>query len=77
MVRALCSGSAPATVDEPLRLNVSGKNLGMLIGRRGETIAAVQYLTRLMVSHQLQRWVNLVVDVDDYRFRFPIDPEAI
>ncbi|MHB0876920.1 MAG: RNA-binding cell elongation regulator Jag/EloR, partial [Anaerolineae bacterium] len=53
--------------DEPLRLNVSGKNLGMLIGRRGDTLAAIQFLTRLMVSHQLERWVNLVVDVDDYR----------
>ena len=58
---------AAASGDEPLRLNVSGKNLGMLIGRRGDTLAAIQYLTRLMVSHQLQRWVNLVVDVDEYR----------
>lgn len=57
----------PADGDEPLRLNVSGKNLGMLIGRRGDTLAAIQFLTRLMVSHQLERWVNLVVDVDDYR----------
>jgi spoIIIJ-associated protein len=57
----------PAEGEEPLRLNVSGKNLGMLIGRRGDTLAAIQFLTRLMVSHQLERWVNLVVDVDDYR----------
>ncbi len=53
--------------DEPLRLNITGKNLGMLIGRRGETLAALQFLTRMMASHQLHRWINLVVDVDDYR----------
>ncbi len=53
--------------DEPLRLNITGRNLGMLIGRRGETLAALQFLTRMMASHQLHRWMNLVVDVDDYR----------
>jgi len=53
--------------DEPLRLNITGKNLGMLIGRRGETLAALQFLTRMTASHQLHRWMNLVVDVDDYR----------
>jgi spoIIIJ-associated protein len=53
--------------DLPMRLNITGSNLGMLIGRRGETLASLQFLTRLMVSHQLHRWVNLVVDVDDYR----------
>ncbi|MGQ9553122.1 MAG: RNA-binding cell elongation regulator Jag/EloR [Anaerolineae bacterium] len=57
----------PSDTNTPLRLNITGKNLGMLIGRRGETLASLQFLIRLMVSHQLHRWVNLIVDVDDYR----------
>ncbi len=57
----------PAAGDEPLRLNVVGRDLGVLIGRRGETLSAIQFLTRMMASHQLERWVNLVVDVDGYR----------
>jgi len=55
--------------DDPVRLNIQGNNLGMLIGRRGETLMAMQFLTRLMVSHRLQRWANVVVDVDDYRLK--------
>jgi spoIIIJ-associated protein len=50
-------------------LNITGDDLGILIGRRGETLRALQYLVRLMVSHQLKRWTNLVVDVENYRVR--------
>jgi spoIIIJ-associated protein len=53
----------------PLVLNIQGEDLGILIGRRGETLRALQYLVRLMVSHQIKRWSNLVVDVEDYRVR--------
>jgi spoIIIJ-associated protein len=60
---------AKAEGEEPIRLNIKGKNLGTLIGRRGETLSAMQFLTRLMVSHRLQRWANIVLDVDDYRIK--------
>lgn len=53
----------------PLVLQVSGRDLGMLIGRRGETLAALQYITRLIVSRDLQRRANLVVDVERYKSR--------
>jgi spoIIIJ-associated protein len=65
-IRARVQAELPSD-DQPLRLNITGRNLGMLIGRRGETLAALQFLTRMMASHQLHRWVNLIVDVDDYR----------
>jgi spoIIIJ-associated protein len=53
----------------PPVLNITGEDLGILIGRRGETLGALQYLLRLMVSHQLKHWSNLVVDVENYRVR--------
>jgi spoIIIJ-associated protein len=53
----------------PSILNITGDDLGLLIGRRGETLRALQYLVRLMVSHRLKRWSNLVVDVENYRVR--------
>jgi spoIIIJ-associated protein len=53
----------------PEVLNISGDDLGILIGRRGETLKALQYLVRLMVSHRLKHWTNLVVDVEQYRVR--------
>ncbi len=43
--------------------------MGILIGRRGETLRALQYLVRLMVSHRLKHWTNLVVDVESYLAR--------
>jgi len=53
----------------PVVLNLTGDDLGILIGRRGETLRALQYLVRLMVSHRLKHWTNLVVDVENYRVR--------
>ncbi len=53
----------------PLVLDVTGKDLGILIGRRGETLQALQFLTRLMFSKRLSRWEPVVVDVESYRAR--------
>ncbi len=53
----------------PIILNITGDDLGILIGRRGETLRALQYLVRLMVSHRLKHWTNLVVDVESYLVR--------
>lgn len=53
----------------PLVLDVHGDDLGVLIGRRGETLGALQYLTRLIVSGKAGRGVGLVVDVEGYKAR--------
>lgn len=55
--------------DPPVVLNITGEDLGILIGRRGETLRALQYLVRLMASHRLKHWSNLVVDVENYLIR--------
>jgi spoIIIJ-associated protein len=55
--------------EPPIVLNIRGDDLGILIGRRGETLAALQYLVRLMVSHRVKHWSDLVVDVESYRAR--------
>jgi len=53
----------------PFILDIMGDDLGVLIGRRGQTLQALQYITRLIVSREVQRWVNLVVDVEKYKAR--------
>ena len=53
----------------PFILDITGDDLGVLIGRRGQTLQALQYITRLIVSREVQRWVNLVVDVEKYKAR--------
>jgi len=53
----------------PFILDITGDDLGVLIGRRGQTLQALQYITRLIVSREVQHWVNLVVDVEKYKAR--------
>jgi len=48
---------------------VQGQEVGVLIGRRGTTLEALQYLTVRIVSHQHGRPVRIVVDAGDYRRR--------
>ncbi len=64
---------APDLVDPgeapPLVLDVIGKDLGILIGRRNETLQALQYMVRLMVSKKMGGWQRIVVDVESYRSR--------
>jgi len=53
----------------PIALEVDGEDLGILIGRRGETLAALQYIMRLIVAHQQKARVPLTVDVEGYKQR--------
>jgi spoIIIJ-associated protein len=57
------------TGSDPVLLNVSGEDLGVLIGRRGETLRDLQFLTCLVISRHIQSWPNLIVDVEHYRSR--------
>jgi len=50
-------------------LDVEGDDLGILIGRRGETLASLQYLLNLMASRQLGEHLSFTVDVEGYRRR--------
>jgi spoIIIJ-associated protein len=55
----------------PLTLNIQGmnENLGLLIGRRGETLAALQLLVSLIVSHRTKHRMRIIVDAENYRER--------
>jgi spoIIIJ-associated protein len=50
-------------------LDVEGEDLGVLIGRRGETLGALQYVLTLLVQRRLRRWARVTVDVAHYRDR--------
>jgi spoIIIJ-associated protein len=53
----------------PLHVDIHGRDLSILIGRRGETLTALQYISRLIVGKELRRPVAIVIDVDGYRAR--------
>jgi len=55
--------------EPPLVLDVRGSGTDALIGRRGDTLAALQLITRLIVGREMASRVHLVVDVDDFKVR--------
>ncbi len=52
-----------------ITFDVTGDDLGILIGRRGQTLACLQYMVRLIVSHQTKAEAPIVVDVEGYKQR--------
>lgn len=57
------------TEERHLLLSVHGPEASGLIGRRGETLENIQYLLRLMVNQRMHRWMNIIVDIEEYRAR--------
>ncbi len=58
-----------APAEPPTILNITGNDLSLLIGRKGETLSSLQMMTRLITAHKVGRNVNLVVDVEHYKTR--------
>lgn len=55
--------------NSPAVLNLEGEDLGVLIGRRGQTLASLQYIVRLIVSEKMKSWISLNIDVAGYKKR--------
>jgi spoIIIJ-associated protein len=53
----------------PIMVDVRGSDLGILIGRRGQTLDAFQYISALMVGKGTGQFIHLVVDVEGHRDR--------
>jgi spoIIIJ-associated protein len=53
----------------PLTLDITGDDLGLLIGRRGETLRALQFVVRQILNKEASQWVPLIIDVEYYLVR--------
>ena len=53
--------------DGMLYVSIDGKDAGTVIGKRGQTLDAVQYLTSLVVNKDEEKYVRVVVDAENYR----------
>lgn len=80
VVEMLDKMNIPATVEarlgdpdeegqRPILVDVHGNDLAVLIGRRAEILNALQYIVNLMVSKQVEHWVQVIIDVEGYRAR--------
>jgi spoIIIJ-associated protein len=54
---------------QPIMVDIKGEDLSILIGRRSETLNALQYISRLIVNKELGRQVTLILDVEGFRSR--------
>ncbi len=57
------------TGELPVTLNIEGEDLGVLIGRRGQALASLQYVVRLIVAEKLKVWVPINIDIAGYKKR--------
>ncbi len=53
----------------PIAFDIKGDDLGILIGRRGQTLSCLQYIVRLIVGHQTKARAPIVIDVEGYKQR--------
>ena len=55
--------------DTNVYIELSGADCGTIIGRRGATLDAIQYLTSLVVNKKHDEYIKVVIDAEDYRSR--------
>ncbi|MDF2888537.1 MAG: single-stranded nucleic acid binding domain protein [Lacrimispora sp.] len=64
--------SMEAAFDEgerELSINMSGNDMGILIGKRGQTLDSLQYLVSLVVNKESEEYIRIKLDTENYRER--------
>lgn len=65
---------APVTIDvekkgKQVKFILSGEKIALLIGKRGQTLNSLQYLTQLVINRSSGQYLNVMVDAEHYRER--------
>ena len=55
--------------DENMSIELSGPDMGILIGKRGQTLDSIQYLTSLYVNKESESYIRVKIDTENYRER--------
>ena len=55
--------------DKTMNIDLSGDEMGILIGKRGQTLDSIQYLVNLVVNKNTEEKIHVKVDTEDYRRR--------
>lgn len=56
-------------VGDKLLIEISGEKMGIIIGKRGETLDSLQYLTNIAVNKEHQSYIKVMIDTENYRSR--------
>ncbi|MBO4411620.1 MAG: protein jag [Lachnospiraceae bacterium] len=57
------------TDEDTLEINLTGDEMGVLIGKRGQTLDSLQYLTSLVVNRSGEHYIRVKLDTENYRER--------
>ncbi len=80
-VEALIESEIPSESSEEtpiaVTFNLKGDDLGILIGRRGQTLACLQFIVRQIVTHKIKSWVPINIDIEGYKKRHFQSLEAL
>ncbi|MBO4904859.1 MAG: protein jag [Lachnospiraceae bacterium] len=60
---------AVETVENEMNIELSGDDMGVLIGKRGQTLDSLQYLTSIVVNKGRKEYIRVKVDTENYRSR--------
>ncbi|PHV70619.1 RNA-binding protein [Sporanaerobium hydrogeniformans] len=52
-----------------ISISISGNNMGIIIGKRGETLDAIQYIVNIVANKQRQEYIKIMIDTENYRER--------
>ena len=63
--------------EDALEIVVSGENMGRVIGKRGETLDALQYLTSLVVNKDKEEYIRINLDSENYRAKRTVALEKL
>ncbi|QUH25148.1 RNA-binding cell elongation regulator Jag/EloR [Serpentinicella alkaliphila] len=53
--------------DEVIKVYLEGPNMGVVIGRRGQTLDSIQYLASLVVNKEREKYLKVFIDTENYR----------
>lgn len=56
-------------IEHTIDIELKGDDMGILIGKRGQTLDSLQYLTSLVVNKEQENYVRVKLDTEDYRSR--------
>lgn len=56
-------------LEDHVLIQISGSNVGLIIGRRGQTLDALQYLTNIVANRYSSEYVRVILDAENYRLK--------
>ena len=64
-----CTINSEIAHENRISISLEGKNMGIIIGKRGETLDAIQYLVNIVANKERKEYIKIMLDTENYRAR--------